>query len=170
MNTANWKDIVELAGIAAIVASLIFVGIELRQSQRIAYAEQEGAQIADFLVRDELISSKANLIIKLNQGEELSDVEEIEAERLILSIYSMSFFTNQRAFYLDHPGVGVPEQSLAILLYQNPGLRTLWVRTEIENRRLRNILAKETELAGGERYGLFREKVARHLAVLDRAQ
>ena len=36
----NWKDVAELIGIGAIVASLVFVGIELQQSQRIAIAGQ----------------------------------------------------------------------------------------------------------------------------------
>ncbi len=33
MKRTNWKDIAELIGIAAIVASLVFVGLELRQTQ-----------------------------------------------------------------------------------------------------------------------------------------
>ena len=40
MNLINQKYIVELGGIAAIVASLVFVGLELRQSQEIAIAAQ----------------------------------------------------------------------------------------------------------------------------------
>lgn len=36
MNTSSWKDIVELVGIAAIVGSLIFVGLQMKQSQQIA--------------------------------------------------------------------------------------------------------------------------------------
>ena len=40
MNLINQKNIVELVGIAAIVASLVFVGLELRQSQEIAIAAQ----------------------------------------------------------------------------------------------------------------------------------
>ena len=40
MKNASWKDIAEVFGFAAIVASLIFVGLELRQSQRIAVAAQ----------------------------------------------------------------------------------------------------------------------------------
>ena len=36
----SWKDGAELVGIGAIVASLVFVGLELRQSQRIAIAGQ----------------------------------------------------------------------------------------------------------------------------------
>jgi hypothetical protein len=33
LKSTSWKDIAELIGIAAIVASLIFVGLELRQTQ-----------------------------------------------------------------------------------------------------------------------------------------
>ena len=40
MNSTNWKDIAELVGISAIVASLVFVGLELRQSHEIAIAAE----------------------------------------------------------------------------------------------------------------------------------
>lgn len=40
MKQSNWKDIAELVGIAAIVASLVFVGLQMRQSQEIAIAAQ----------------------------------------------------------------------------------------------------------------------------------
>ncbi len=39
MNTASWKDIAELIGIAAIVASLVFVGLQMKQSHEIALSE-----------------------------------------------------------------------------------------------------------------------------------
>lgn len=40
MPTRNWKDIAELIGIAAIVASLMFVGLQMQQSQEIAIGAQ----------------------------------------------------------------------------------------------------------------------------------
>ena len=40
MKDTNWKDIAELVGVAAIVASLIFVGLQMRQSHEIALADQ----------------------------------------------------------------------------------------------------------------------------------
>ena len=33
MQKTHWKDIAEVVGIAAIVASLVFVGLELRQTK-----------------------------------------------------------------------------------------------------------------------------------------
>lgn len=40
MTSDSWRATAEMIGIAAIVASLIFVGLELRQSQQIALASQ----------------------------------------------------------------------------------------------------------------------------------
>jgi len=33
MNPVNWKDIAELIGVAAIIGSLVFVGLQMRQQQ-----------------------------------------------------------------------------------------------------------------------------------------
>ena len=43
---ASWKDKAEIIGIAAIVASLIFVGLQLKQSHEIALASQYNARAA----------------------------------------------------------------------------------------------------------------------------
>ena len=40
MKLSEWKDIAELIGLAALVASLVFVGLQLKQSQDIAIATQ----------------------------------------------------------------------------------------------------------------------------------
>jgi len=44
MKPTDWKDIAELIGIAAIVGSLIFVGLQMKQSQEIAIANQYQAR------------------------------------------------------------------------------------------------------------------------------
>jgi len=44
MKNTNWKDVLELIGIAAIVASLIFVGLQMKQSHEIALAAQYNAR------------------------------------------------------------------------------------------------------------------------------
>jgi hypothetical protein len=44
MKSNSWKDIAELIGISAIVASLIFVGLQMKQSQDIALAAQYQAR------------------------------------------------------------------------------------------------------------------------------
>ena len=53
MPSRNWRDIAELIGIGAIVASLIFVGLQLQQSQEIAvgaqYQERAHAALQNYL-------------------------------------------------------------------------------------------------------------------------
>ena len=44
MDISRWKDTAELIGIVAIIASLIFVGLQLKQSQEIALATQYQAR------------------------------------------------------------------------------------------------------------------------------
>lgn len=44
MTNVPWKSIAEIVGISAIVASLIFVGLQLKQSQEIALASQYQAR------------------------------------------------------------------------------------------------------------------------------
>jgi hypothetical protein len=47
LKQTNWKDIAELIGIAAIVASLVFVGLELRQTQSALIASTYQARAFD---------------------------------------------------------------------------------------------------------------------------
>lgn len=46
MNYERWKDLAELIGVLSIVASLVFVGLQLKQSQDIALAAQYNARAA----------------------------------------------------------------------------------------------------------------------------
>jgi len=53
MPSRNWKDIAGMLGIGAIVASLIFVGLQLQQSREIAvgpqYQERANAAIENYM-------------------------------------------------------------------------------------------------------------------------
>ena len=55
MPSGNWKDIAELIGIVAIVASLIFVGLQMQQSQEIAmgaqYQERANATVENYMAQ-----------------------------------------------------------------------------------------------------------------------
>ena len=71
MKFANWKDSLELVGIAAIVVSLVFVGYELRQNTAIARSDAYSSFSSRFF---ELASNAAldkrmsGLISQVNQG------------------------------------------------------------------------------------------------------
>jgi hypothetical protein len=99
MKKSDWKDTAELIGIAAIVASLMFVGLEMRQTQVIARAtlyqmRSDSAQA----IRQSLIfpESLQSAILK-----GMSDLTAIERVSLNSAI-SMTFdhFENSHNLYL----------------------------------------------------------------------
>lgn len=49
MNASNWKVLAELVGIIAIVASLIFVGLQLKQGHEVALAAQYQARAEAYM-------------------------------------------------------------------------------------------------------------------------
>ena len=56
-NTFHWKDIAELIGISAIVASLIFVGLQMRQAQDIAISDGNLANAANKIEANNLLAA-----------------------------------------------------------------------------------------------------------------
>jgi len=82
----NWKELFEVVGLVAIVASLIFVGIQLRQEHVIARTEL-ATGTSDFLVRiDEMISEPelaAAYAKMLSAPDELSLAEKVQLNGLL---------------------------------------------------------------------------------------
>ena len=79
MKNTDWKSFIELIGIAAIVASLIFVGLELRQTRELAmaatYQARTDSEMSMYLATiqpDKLHQASE----KVRRGEELSEEEQ----------------------------------------------------------------------------------------------
>ncbi len=80
MKNTNWKDIVELTGIAAVVASLIFVGLQMKQSHEIALAEIYQARTTMLVDWDNDMASNTlamTAFIKSENGQN-EEIEPIE--------------------------------------------------------------------------------------------
>ena len=125
MQSTSWKDIVELVGIVAIVGSLIFVGLQMRQAQEIAIADGYSALQSHAYARSELISANADLVAKANRGEELSEAEVFALDGFVTAIWHAEFFATARWEYLGRQTRG-SEELLAIFLCENPGLIQSW--------------------------------------------
>ncbi len=72
MKPVVWKDVLELIGIAAIVASLIFVGLQLKQSQDIALS---ASILASRVETNSSISDHSDVWAKGNSGADLDGGE-----------------------------------------------------------------------------------------------
>jgi hypothetical protein len=82
MKSTNWKDIAELAGITAIVLSLIFVGLQLRQYQQLATEELVNFSNERQNAIRELIVANAEVWHKACAGEPLAPVSRVIAGKI----------------------------------------------------------------------------------------
>ena len=136
MTTANWKTSAELIGMATIVASLIFVGLQLRQEQAIAIVDTYGSIVESSQGVLDLVGQHPEVWEKGLLGEELSTSDEIVFSGMVRSVVNHHTFMFIR---FTRIGPGDPETLLhdfAYALYIFPGLRRRW-ETEGEFQDLR---------------------------------
>ncbi len=82
MKSKDWKDIAELVGIAAIVASLIFVGLQMRQDQKIAQAQAYVDGAATYIEMSRLILDHQDIWMRGLDDAELSVIEGAKFEQI----------------------------------------------------------------------------------------
>jgi len=144
----NWKEIAELAGIVAIVVSLVFVGMQLQQAQAVAIAEMGANVHANEIEARNLMIENADVWVRGNAGEELTPVESVVYERLI-EIVNNSYYTAQEQ-YLEIMGVEDIDPltviEFAAFLYENPGARRVWRAREERLRHYRGFVSPEEQI------------------------
>jgi hypothetical protein len=125
MRNVTWKDIVEVVGIAAIVASLIFVGMQMRQAQRIAVADSYQQQVAAAQADSELAFMYSEFVAKANRGEVLTAAESFALNEYVATNWRSEFYSKRRSAFLDRRVTG-PVARYSDFLCKNPGLREIW--------------------------------------------
>jgi hypothetical protein len=134
MKPLSWKPLVELVGIAAIVASLVFVGYQLQQDRRLAAAQVIVAADAVTLELSSLIGENREVWLNGLNGEELSDVEEVMFQIVAEAHFRKHLGVFQRVQLL---GFGTAESvaaAYAFDLYRYPQLRQLYVQRRQQSR------------------------------------
>lgn len=161
MKPSNWKDIAELIGIAAIVASLIFVGMQMRQEQEIAIIDALSLRVVTAAEVSNLISDNRDVWVQAISGEELSESDEAVVESVldIVENHYTNLFVRYSRIGPFSPNSAV--RDFAFGLYQYPILRAIY-----ERKRTYDQLRDDT-FAEFERENLFRIRVDRQLAELD---
>ncbi len=159
----NWKDIAELIGIAAIVASLIFVGLQMRQTQRIALTEMDlNIMGAEFNSRS-AIYDFPEVWAKGNAGDALEPSEAVIYQTLITDYNTLQFFKFSTAHALTGNADLTPaSMDTAGFLYENPGARREWESLRAKYKRYRN------PHQSNEYTSRFEQAVREDLAALDK--
>jgi hypothetical protein len=124
----NRKDIAELMGLVAIVASLVFVGMQLRQAQDIAIAE---GFTSHFSSRIEVANNIKEDMVIWKKGTAGADLEEDESaifETLLFQLDANIYQGYFQALVIDGEKTAkFSAQEFARFLYHNPGARKAWL-------------------------------------------
>jgi len=162
MNKSDWKDTAELIGIAAIVASLIFVGFQLRLEGRVARATLSQSQL---ISRAELaigMSENAIAIAKVNGGENLSASDESALGFLVDAWFRRALIGSNASRQIRGDDGSTTRAIFSIMLYENPGLRRIWEQQRKREAELMDKISPDSQFIHE-----YAEMVRADLATLD---
>ena len=131
MEFKKFNEIAELVGIVAIVASLIFVGLEMRQSQKIALAEIEANHVSASVEIQSLISDNSEVWTRGIANEELDDSDAAIFESMLVALSDRNWSLQYQMRLLDrHDYADAVVHQFAAYLHRRPGLRRAWTERE----------------------------------------
>jgi len=170
LNTTNWKDIGELIGIAAIVASLIFVGLQMRQSQRIAIGEGYLTLLSSHVEIRSDITDHVSVWTRGAAGDELSEEDAAVFKILVGQINDARVMTYLQVSELrGSDNAKFVVDGFAAFLYHNPGARRVWVAREESFIRNRELLVPDGQYSDGVSPSFWMDLVTTEIAVLEQA-
>ena len=126
----------QLTGMTGIIASLIFVGLQLKQSQEIAIAETFLSILSSEIEVLNSTSENAEIWAKANSGAELTDAEAVVFANLVTSFHLRSSRSRAQLNRLGHTdAANLQSADFASFLYRNPAARKAWTSlVEIRDR------------------------------------
>jgi len=107
VKTRDWKDIAEVVGIGAIVASLVFVGLQMRQSHEIALVtlyQMRADAAREVMVAGMESEGLISAFEKLDAGQALTNTDHYHLESLfslVFNHFENSHFLYQRGFLTE---------------------------------------------------------------------
>ena len=125
MKFERLREVAELIGIAAIVISLVFVGLELRQSRELAISDSYRSSVDSYTEYIRFRAEHPDIWLRGNAGDELHASELVIYDALLRSYFNRVFW-NTRAqrelgFHAD-----VAAHDFAAFLHRNPGALARW--------------------------------------------
>ncbi len=126
MDSAKLNDWLQLVGIFALVASLIFVGLQLKQTQEAAFTETTNGYIEQSLNLKRLLIENADVWQRACVGDELSPGGQIRASQLFRAYAEFGYFTwigGQRGVFQGNSMATV--NRFAANLHRYPGFRKM---------------------------------------------
>ena len=164
-NYRNWRGATEFVGMLAVVGSLIFVGLQMQQTNDVAYMELDSAMVAITVDTADLVAANPEIWVAGNAGEELSRAESAVYYEMISVINTRWVVAESHAGRLGRADIAdLIRRDWAAFLHQNPGAREVWQSREDNLIEYRQLLAPDEQDFSG-----WRDAIQSDLAVLDAA-
>jgi hypothetical protein len=134
MKRSNWKDTAELVGIAAIVASLIFVGLQMRQSHEIALVtlyQMRADAAREVMVASLQSDGLVRAFERMDAGESPTPADTYFLEtslQLLFNHFENSHFLYQRGFLTEEHWLSDIANLTSTLM--DPEAREIWDATK----------------------------------------
>lgn len=123
MSREQLKDLLEAIGFLVLIASLIFVGLQVRQDHTIARA-QNAADFDDTMIEyARVINANRDVWIKGLEGAELSTQDQVTFESVAFAVWQKFAGLYRRDRLLNQGNGMLVARQLAAGLYVYPGLR-----------------------------------------------
>jgi len=164
MASNSWKDTAELVGIAAIIVSLIFVGIQLRLERDVSLVEARSGLTERVIYLTEIINNDEDLWKRGLDNEKLTPVEEMKFLSLYNAVRSHIFTQWVRWSNIGPIDPDYAPEALAYALYSYPGLRRIHMSNEAFRRERESAFNRTTPVND------FDGQVLGYLEELDRAE
>jgi len=164
MKSRDWKDIAELIGITAIVASLLFVGFQIQQDQNIAIVETRSAITESAQTIAGLVQNNSEIWRRGLDGEKLDADDEIAFMAMVRAVRTHYFNLDIRWERFGHRDSQEVARRYAYALYIHPGLRNAFARnTEFVKQRNQAFKIRAREVVDG-----FGDSIKSNLKQLDK--
>ena len=162
MKAIRLKDVVETIGIISIVASLIFLAIQVKQAREVALSETTAAMRENGLQLESLVVEHADVWWRGSTGELLPEPEATVFRYLVEAHANLAFSNHAQAESLGESDIAaVVLHDFSAFLYMNPGVRREWMARE------EAFIASRRQLVSGVDLSFWRESILEDLAKLD---
>ncbi len=127
MNSEKLHDWLQLVGMAAIVVSLIFVGLQLRQSQDAAQSDLSQSSVAVGAEISTLMAEHSDVWLRACAGEELSPPEQLIANSIYFRYLQDNFnsWARSESTEIGFMGPSFFTDANAANIHRYPGFRQM---------------------------------------------
>ena len=127
MDFRKFNEVAELVGIAAVVASLVFVGLQMKQASDMAQNEVTLGVFATSIEINNEMNERADIWIRGSRGDDLDETEAFVFGNLMQNLNNDAFFARGMRVQLgEDVRLSTEVYNFARILHENPGARKAW--------------------------------------------